>query len=461
LVGLFLHAGTDAAMANASASCSPRTMDAPADTGPMAPAGAAPRDGDVDARRDEVPPFERSATHQDRPSATADGKPCNAALLREISAELMAERESQDRGRHGTGVVAVPTAAPPRSCEGTDSEQSDTMPTDRQSPGVSRIRHVEVCPEGFLVSAEWEGDGDCVMEVNASSSIDHQMSLHSSPPTLTGASSCGVSERGPVSLKGPHDSLLHGESMVSSAVGFVDRGPFWTCKTRPDVRRPQTGDNSPSDAAPKGSGVAGVAADNQIPTHWLSRVCSRLICPDFFRNPIGLPTDVEPPAEELTMIALQTKEQRLEWRDFLSQAISTSCALELFTAYDVDASPPLYVRPYFSSLRDEAEVSPVTANCNASGGGKMPILLPRLVAPRGAGLSPICIRPQNKGCGFQNELEPTRVEHAESTQQADSGAPLLTSNASSQRPHTEHQDASASRCEGRGSPTKLRPPPAG
>mmetsp|Transcript_99513 Transcript_99513/g.259963 ORF Transcript_99513/g.259963 Transcript_99513/m.259963 type:complete len:427 (+) Transcript_99513:316-1596(+) len=69
-------------------------------------------------------------------------------------------------------------------------------------------------------------------------------------------------------------------------------------------------------------------------------------CADLLARAVAdIPADSPPPEDELTTVAMETKEQRLQWRDFLSEAVSKSCAQSLFAAFDVEAEPPRYRRP--------------------------------------------------------------------------------------------------------------------
>jgi hypothetical protein len=78
---------------------------------------------------------------------------------------------------------------------------------------------------------------------------------------------------------------------------------------------------------------------------------------------------------ELTTIRMETKEQRLQWRDFLSDSVSQARATSLFNSYDVESSPGQYARP------------PLSDSCSKTfslHGAAMP----HVVAPSGAGLAP-------------------------------------------------------------------------
>lgn len=52
---------------------------------------------------------------------------------------------------------------------------------------------------------------------------------------------------------------------------------------------------------------------------------------------------------DLTMVHIQSWEQKLDWRSFLSEAVATGKAREIFRLFDVEAEPPSYLRPPPSS----------------------------------------------------------------------------------------------------------------
>merc|ERR1711957_201810 len=52
-----------------------------------------------------------------------------------------------------------------------------------------------------------------------------------------------------------------------------------------------------------------------------------------------------PADSELTTVIMGTKEQRLQWRDFLSESISKSRACAMYASFDVDPCPAPYAKP--------------------------------------------------------------------------------------------------------------------
>eukprot|EP00929_Paragymnodinium_shiwhaense_P052234 TRINITY_DN26173_c1_g1_i2.p1 TRINITY_DN26173_c1_g1~~TRINITY_DN26173_c1_g1_i2.p1 ORF type:complete len:862 (-),score=227.72 TRINITY_DN26173_c1_g1_i2:659-3244(-) len=90
----------------------------------------------------------------------------------------------------------------------------------------------------------------------------------------------------------------------------------------------------------------------------------------------------DPPASELMSVSIQTREQRLEWRDFLCEAVSKSCANALFVSYDVEAEPPPFAKPQLSAPCEKK--SPLWLAARPS---RFALPLPDIVAPHGAGLA--------------------------------------------------------------------------
>lgn len=64
-----------------------------------------------------------------------------------------------------------------------------------------------------------------------------------------------------------------------------------------------------------------------------------------FQGFTGVDNSSEIPESELTSVPLETKEQRLDWRDFLCEMVASNNAQTLFNCYDVDAEAPNYSRP--------------------------------------------------------------------------------------------------------------------
>merc|ERR1711972_1227831 len=104
-------------------------------------------------------------------------------------------------------------------------------------------------------------------------------------------------------------------------------------------------------------------------------------CINMMSSAIDVSDEPEPPEDELTTVLLETKEQRLQWRDFLSEAVSKSRANALFSSYDVEADPPYYARPPPSS---PPKVDAIVKHYRQAGK-----TLPRIIAPNGAGWTPI------------------------------------------------------------------------
>jgi len=55
--------------------------------------------------------------------------------------------------------------------------------------------------------------------------------------------------------------------------------------------------------------------------------------------------EAELPDSDLMTVQLRTREQRIDWRDFLVEMVANNRASSLFLLYDVDAEAPRYARP--------------------------------------------------------------------------------------------------------------------
>lgn len=95
--------------------------------------------------------------------------------------------------------------------------------------------------------------------------------------------------------------------------------------------------------------------------------------------------EIEVPDSELMTVQLWTREQRLDWRDFLCEAVAGRKAAVLFSKFDVDAEPPAYARPPPSVPRRWLR---------AAGPG----CAVHCVAPHGAGWSPTLLTQQHHAC---------------------------------------------------------------
>jgi len=136
-------------------------------------------------------------------------------------------------------------------------------------------------------------------------------------------------------------------------------------------------------------------ATKDAQTDVASRISATIAeCMELAAQAINVIPDSAPPEEELTTVLLETKEQKLHWRDFLTETVSTYKANNLFKNYDVEADPPRYSRPPLS--RPQAGLGKGGAGAKGPSPlnvGHMPRRKdptpPQVVAPRGAGWSPI------------------------------------------------------------------------
>jgi hypothetical protein len=155
-----------------------------------------------------------------------------------------------------------------------------------------------------------------------------------------------------------------------TAAGSQVERPFWTCDTTPQKRNVEG-------ARRVASAIRGLCAPEvraPLPAWSRANVLVQS-CIDLIASTLDISAEI--PDSELASVSLDTKEQRLHWRDVLNEAVSQHHASALFTAYDIESSPPRYARPPLSS-RPPAVVTP------RSNRGT-----PHIIAPRGAGWSPL------------------------------------------------------------------------
>mmetsp|Transcript_47947 Transcript_47947/g.126491 ORF Transcript_47947/g.126491 Transcript_47947/m.126491 type:complete len:241 (+) Transcript_47947:1514-2236(+) len=106
------------------------------------------------------------------------------------------------------------------------------------------------------------------------------------------------------------------------------------------------------------------------------------------------------PETDLTMVHMESWEQKLDWRSFLSEAVATSKARQLFTAFDVEADPPPYARPPPSAPTFAAFSSMAPSSSGSSAAGLAGSEAPQ--RPRGGhstalGRSLPCVAPAGAG----------------------------------------------------------------
>merc|ERR1740121_188832 len=156
-----------------------------------------------------------------------------------------------------------------------------------------------------------------------------------------------LSTGSPVSLSGATtaaDSFLSsasGSGAFPPASGFVGQGPFWTCgsptqRARAVPFEPDKASSTPA-ALTQGfmksvmGGCTGASAGHagcveDVPAldvggKQSAAIMDRLsgAAKVLLANAIDIPLDSPPPEDELTTLSLETKEQRSQWRDFLSE----------------------------------------------------------------------------------------------------------------------------------------------
>jgi len=223
-----------------------------------------------------------------------------------------------------------------------------------------------------------DADDSCVMRMHASPSPSREPA---SPAILNADGEARLFSPAYILRKNRIAQLNHG-SEQSTKLGFLGEGPFWTCDREAiqSLRQMRQGRNSPSgnlvssppsmqaDATgPRGSTATSANFTLGSVTSHARQVISS--CVDLMAGALNASADTAPPERELTTVLLESQEQRLLWREFLSESVSSAFASNLYCAFDVDAEPPQYARPPISVATvpfqnaDASDVVPAVATC--------------------------------------------------------------------------------------------------
>jgi len=296
--------------------------------------------------------------------------------------------------------VATPMAAPTSAGSGPPNLLSSKMPTAASAPKApaapsptrqlpassftSMADDMDLLPEddepvlGFEINSSCRNQGEPNWFDQAPDMNDQEGTLVNELTSMADSLRSGA--EGSSSSHEPSILQVRHDVGAGPMVGFLGQGPFWTCGSTPhcrDTRRRRPDSATAASAATCAlfrSSPAGAAVAAAAPFDLDKRIKSVLgNCIDLLASTLDASDDISPPEEELTTVLLETKEQRLQWRDFLSEAVSKCRAVSLFTSFDVEAEPPWYARP------------PPSAAPEGPG--------PCVIAPRGAGWSPILGRP--------------------------------------------------------------------
>lgn len=279
--------------------------------------------------------------------------------------------------------------------------------TDEADPMVGAVRTSPLMREAWR-RGKVLNHPNAASESPAARGVQFQLELEDSPrlessqmrpgsrvSSLARAAALAMKEQQPVTLapgceasNRSRDSHVHGTGRTCG-VGFVGHGPFWTCNSAPQGGRlGGQANGSPANqrgraavAAPNlgsgghsGAAVAATApGTTATPSGDLPGRVASVVghCLELLAKAVDAPADAAPPEDELTAVRLETKEQRLQWRDFLAETVSKRCATNLYASYDVEAEPPGYAKPPLSAQQSSPRL-PLTG-----------------VAPHGTGWSPL------------------------------------------------------------------------
>jgi len=329
------------------------------------------------------------------------------------SAARMSSDNMQSESYHSESVAAL--SQEDSRAESKPLEQPRSLSTSMQSDTDTSV-DMDVPDDAAVVSVHASKAASLVHTdaVSPSNLGSRRPQGPSQEPRMASAKEKSVH----CALGRPEDQILqlqHGAVRPTKA-GFVGKGPFWTYDSNrehpsPKLQSSQAGSHS-QDSQSSSAGVfrhhgACIGGDSPFPITKFVGNCIDLLAGALNA---GNSSDNAPPEEELTTVLLETQEQRLQWREFLSEAVSKSCASNMYSAFDVEAEPPRYARPPLSvALPDGAAKHLVEATA------EVPV-----VAPQGAGWSPILggpsavsIQQTEQGPASTTGIQPAMLELAD------------------------------------------------
>lgn len=125
--------------------------------------------------------------------------------------------------------------------------------------------------------------------------------------------------------------------------------PFWEPS---DNQRPALRESQPKEVGVGGSILHEVRNQSRflLPTELLNHQSSAgpfgaLKCLGDALHAVDAETELQMSDADLTMVHIQSWEQKLDWRSFLSEAVAARKAREIFRAFDAEADPPPFARP--------------------------------------------------------------------------------------------------------------------
>lgn len=225
------------------------------------------------------------------------------------------------------GPPAVPDAengATPAALE-VPQAVATTM-AEASSPTSSAVRGFET-----PVHEGGSGDGDRGMdsqvprEPNSTSILKGVASPKS---TATGGSPEGGGRPFDPGNGGEFAPATHSATLSQEKRRCTAKDPFWTHAT-----------HAAHSEAPAAAARNGSEACRQ------SLAVGPLRCLGDVIAGIDREHELEVPEAEISTVHIETWEQRLDWRSFLSEAVASSKARQLWADFDVEAEPPHYARP--------------------------------------------------------------------------------------------------------------------
>jgi len=344
------------------------------------------------------------------------------ALLRELA--LLREQASQAAAAQRRCSLTASAATVDNTDQpGADEAADPTTKGLRTPPPRDMWRRDQIVNHPNAVSAS--PGAKCVHFQSQSDDRPAPESAQMKPTavhSLARAAALAMKQQQPVTLTTGFQSNRSGDSHVHGTdricgVGFVGQGPFWfgsapqrgllggrangspasqcgkSATAAPDDRSgthrgPAAATTAPV-TAPEATAAPTTAWHDSfrrgdMPGNGASVVGQ---CLELLAKAVDAAADAAPPETELTAVRLETKEQRLQWRDFLIETVSKRCANSLYESYDVEAEPPGYAKPPLSAR--QAVASEGVSIPHAAPNRSSPQLPPTVVAPHGAGWSPL------------------------------------------------------------------------
>uniref|UniRef100_A0A7S1A2I2 Uncharacterized protein n=1 Tax=Noctiluca scintillans TaxID=2966 RepID=A0A7S1A2I2_NOCSC len=246
----------------------------------------------------------------------------------------------------------------PRGKTGNVSSQSSSVGSCTMDDSTVSSSHIDV-PSADALTKELVNASATLPEIPVCSELRGKLDPLAAPVSAVSDFRIGAQD---TASRGAERTLSIQDRFLE-----VSQGPFWSASITPRCRASRSG-SAPN---PVAQGVSENTATLAQVTS-LATSCVRLMS-----QTLDITPEVSIADSELTTIRMETREQRMQWRDFLSDSVSQFRANFLFNSFDAESSPGQYARPPLSDIQGSNTVSWYGAP------------MPHIVAPMGAGLAPL------------------------------------------------------------------------